>query len=106
MRVSQERDTHKIAMLDLSQNQLTLQVKCDFKGPVKTWKKNDSEGQLFAATFSDDSGSISMTFYREKCLLYYDLIKVGEVYRIQSYNIKNGGRFNMTTNRYELHSNS
>lgn len=100
--IDEEHSHTKISLVSEGVNNIGIKAKCSSKSDVRRWGKGDTGGTLFNSIFTDDSGSISVTFFKEKCDKYHSLIEPGKVYSITGLYSKKGGRYNSTDHSCEL----
>lgn len=73
------------------------------KAAVRTWKKNDRQGQLMSLTLLDDSGVIRATFFSDDLTDMDRKLVNGQIYVFSRGSIKNANKkFSSVNNDYEV----
>lgn len=89
------------------QNRWTIRAKLTNKTNIRTWSNSKGEGKLFSMDFTDESGEIRATAFKEDCDKYYNILEVGKVYFISRAQVKMANkRFSSANNDYEMAFNS
>ncbi|XP_003743433.1 replication protein A 70 kDa DNA-binding subunit-like [Galendromus occidentalis] len=74
------------------------------KGTIRTWKKDNEQGQLFSFVMSDGSADIQAVVSGDMCTEYHDRITVGQCYQITAFKVKETNpAYNPTNHPCELH---
>ena len=85
-----------ISELNPYQQRFTIKARVTAKGPMRTWNKPTSSGNLFSVDLLDGSGEIRGTFFKEVADKVFPLLEEGKVYVFQ----ETSGRLKPSNKQY------
>lgn len=92
-----------ISNLDPYLAKWTIRGRCSSKTEIKNWNNAKGTGQLFSATFLDETSEIRATAFQEAVDKLYPLIQVGSIYVISGAQVKFANKkFTSIKHNYEL----
>ncbi|KAJ3352774.1 Replication factor A protein 1 [Allomyces javanicus] len=97
------RPTQSIASLSPYVNAWCIRGRVTQKGDMKHYTNARGEGHLFNFTIADESCDIRVTLFNQDADRYFEQIKEGRVYLVQSGRVNPANRrFNSTQSEYEI----
>jgi len=86
------------------QGRWTIKARVTSRGPMRTFRKGNGEGQVFSAELLDSlGGEIKASFFNESAKHFDSLIESGKVFTLSRGSIRVANRqFNTLKHRYEL----
>eukprot|EP00980_Cylindrotheca_fusiformis_P028072 scaffold22577_cov122-Cylindrotheca_fusiformis.AAC.51 len=93
-----------ISQLNMYQNRWVVKARVVSKSEIKTWSNARGEGSLFSIELLDGSGmDIKATFFKEAVDKFFNLVQVGQVYRLSGGRIKVANlQYNTCKSQFEL----
>jgi replication factor A1 len=104
--VGSDDEVQKISLLTTSNTEFLIKGKVTKKSTRKEFPSGKGKGSVFDIVIADDSDEIKCSFFNTSCDKYFDLMEVGKVYIFSNGEVRKGGKFNNTTNQYEIYFNS
>lgn len=96
-----------IKLITSKSNSWIMRARCIEKNPIRNYSRGFrdhklEDGKILKVIFEDESGRIQATLFNKEVERYERAITEGTVYTIYGAGVKDSGKFNLTSNPFEL----